>query len=185
MTAIAIVYFSASGNTAQLAEAVAEGAAARHAVQLLRLDARKVIAARWRDEELLELLDAAPAIVFGSPTFMGGPAAAFKAFADASSERWERQAWADKWAGGFTSGSCPNGNQDGTLQYFATLAAQHGMHWCNLSLPGGYDAQGRNRLGTQWGASAWVEEGKGLDERDLATARHLGERIAARLQRPT
>lgn len=181
MNPIAIVYFSASGSTARLAEAVAEGARPLYPVQLLRLDPQQVIAARWRDASLLEQLDAAPAIVFGSPTYMGGPAAAFKAFADASSERWETQAWAGKWAGGFTSGSCANGNQDNTLQYFATLASQHGMVWCNLSLPGGYDAQGRNRLGTQWGASAWVEHSAQLDARDLATASHLGERIARQL----
>ena len=53
------------------------------------------------------------------------------------------------------------------------------MFWCNLSLPGGFDPQGRNRLGTQWGASAWVENQ--LDARDLATARHLGERVARQL----
>jgi multimeric flavodoxin WrbA len=35
-----------------------------------------------------EKLDAADAIVFGTPTYMGGPSWQFKRFADASSKAW-------------------------------------------------------------------------------------------------
>ncbi|XUJ34422.1 flavodoxin family protein [Bradyrhizobium japonicum] len=57
---------------------------------------------------------------------MGGPAAQFKAFADASSYRWSQQRWADKIAAGFTTGACAGGDQLHTLTYFTILAAQHG-----------------------------------------------------------
>ena len=50
-----------------------------------------------------QYLDRADAIIFGSPTYMAGPSAAFKAFMDATSGRYAEQAWADKLAVGFTN----------------------------------------------------------------------------------
>jgi multimeric flavodoxin WrbA len=123
------------------------------------------------------MVDAADAVAFGSPTYMGGPAAQFKAFADASSERWEGQRWADKVAAGFTVGACANGDQGFTLAYFSILAAQHGMLWCGLDIPGGLDKAGRNRLGAQVGLVALATEGE-VDAADLATAQYLGRRLA-------
>jgi len=38
-------------------------------------------------------------MAFGSPTYMGGPAAQFKAFADATGDRWAARTWANKVAG--------------------------------------------------------------------------------------
>ena len=49
-----------------------------------------------------EALDAADAIIFGSPTYMGMASWQFKKFADATSKRWFTSAWKDKVAGGFT-----------------------------------------------------------------------------------
>ena len=60
---------------------------------------------------------------------MGGPAAKFKAFADATVESWFAQAWRDKLAAGFTVSGTPSGDKFSTLQYFHTLAMQHGMIW--------------------------------------------------------
>jgi len=105
------------------------------------------------------------------------PAAQFKAFADATSDRWTTQRWADKVAAGFTTGSCANGDQGHTLAYFTILAAQHGMLWCGLDIPGGVDPQGRNRLGSQSGLATHVVDGA-LDASDLVTTRYLGRRLA-------
>ncbi|WP_206600396.1 flavodoxin family protein [Chromobacterium sphagni] len=108
---------------------------------------------------------------------MGGPAAQFKAFADASSDGWQGQAWTDKVAAGFTIGGNLNGDQQGTLAYFATLASQHSMLWCGLNIPGGKHIDDLNRLGCQLGLCAHNPNGK-AHPADLATARHLGRRVA-------
>jgi hypothetical protein len=108
---------------------------------------------------MLSLVDAADGIAFGTPTYMGGPSAQFKASADATSDRWSEQRWSNKVAAGFTTGSCANGDQGNTLTYFAVLAAQHGMVWCGLDIPGGCDPLGRNRLGSQLGLATCAIEG--------------------------
>jgi multimeric flavodoxin WrbA len=124
----------------------------------------------------MKIADAADGLALGSPTLMGGPAAQFKAFADATSDRWSRQQWASKVATGFTTGSCANGDQAHTLTYFTVLAAQHGMLWCSLDIPGG-DQRGLNRLGSQVGLVSQAIDGI-LPESDLETARLLGRRLA-------
>jgi multimeric flavodoxin WrbA len=67
----AVVYHSAYGHTKRLAEAVAEGAAA----SLIAIDAEGNI-----PENGWETLNAADAIIFGSPTYMGGPSWQFRKF---------------------------------------------------------------------------------------------------------
>lgn len=171
------MYFSATGNTAQLAQAIAEGAAEVGEVVQARITGAEVIAGRYRHADALALVDRADAVLFGSPTYMGGPAAEFKAFADASSDRWTLQRWRNKVAAGFSTGGSPNGDQSYTLTYFSVLAAQHGMHWCALDIPGGDDPLGRNRLGTQVGLASQVV-GSELPEIDAHTGRYFGRRVA-------
>ena len=177
MPSAAIVYFSATGTTASLAEAVHSGLAGLLDVAVFRIEGSDIVDGRFRNEGALDLIDRADAVVFGSPTYMGGPAAQFKAFADASGDRWGAGKWKDKVAAGFTTGTCPNGDQSYTLMYFSVLAAQHGMIWCNLDIPGGYDQQGRNRLGTQVGVATESPDGK-VSREDLLTGEHLGRRVA-------
>ncbi|MEY2612326.1 MAG: hypothetical protein RL069_1138, partial [Planctomycetota bacterium] len=84
MKNIAIVYFSAGGHTQQLALGIAEGARSvpqTNAV-LLRIENSDFRDGRWKNDETIANLDRADAIVFGSPTYMGGLAAQFKAFID-------------------------------------------------------------------------------------------------------
>lgn len=129
---------------------------------------------------MLATLDASDAIIFGSPTYMGGPAAQFKAFADATGERWFGQKWKDKLASGFTISSSPSGDKSGTLQYFSTLAMQHGMVWIGLDeLP--MQPTGVNRLGSFMGVMAQA----GFDSPEVApnaedklTGERLGKRVA-------
>ena len=178
MPQVVVVYFSATGTTASLADALSAGAGELADVTLHRIQGTEILEGRYRSEVPLELIDGADAVVFGSPTYMGGPAAQFKAFADASGDRWSERRWADKIAAGFTTGTCPNGDQTQTLGYFSILAAQHGMIWCNLDIPGGYDALQRNRLGTQLGLTSQAVDGA-VSKEDLLTAHHLGRRVAA------
>ncbi len=82
---------------------------------------------------------------------MGGPAARFKAFADATVGSWWSQKWRDKLAAGFTMSGTPSGDKFNTLQYFHTLAMEHGMIWVSLGeMP--MQPNGVNRLGS-WGGA--------------------------------
>jgi NAD(P)H dehydrogenase (quinone) len=67
-------------------------------------------------------LDASDAIIFGSPTYMGGPAARFKALADSTVGSWFQRKGRDKLAVGFTVSGAPSGDKLGSLQYFQALA---------------------------------------------------------------
>ncbi len=106
MASIAIVYHSGYGHTQRQAQAVAEGSGGR----LIAIDADgNVPEGAW--EQLL----AADAIVFGSPTYMGGPSWQFKKFADASSKAWFTQAWKNKLFAGFTNSASTTGEQASTM----------------------------------------------------------------------
>ncbi|MBR0783631.1 flavodoxin family protein [Bradyrhizobium iriomotense] len=177
MPLLAIVYFSISGTTEKLAHAVARGADGIADVASCRITGNDIMSGRFQNERFLETIDHADAVAFGSPTYMGGPAAQFKAFADASSDRWSQQRWANKIAAGFTTGACASGDQLHTLSYFTILAAQHGMLWCGLDIPGGEDPGGRNRLGSQLGLATHLVGGS-LPQSDVGTAEYLGQRLA-------
>ena len=178
MPKVVVVYFSATGVTARLASAICEGAGTIAETAVHRIEGSEIIDGRFRNEAALELVDSSDAVIFGSPTYMGGPAAQFKAFADATGDRWSERAWAQKVAAGFTTGTCANGDQGHTLAYFAVLASQHGMIWCNLDIPGGQDPLNRNRLGTQMGVSSQSVDGLVLPA-DLLTGQHLGKLVAS------
>ncbi|GCD34575.1 FMN reductase [Streptomyces chrestomyceticus JCM 4735] len=176
---VAVAYHSGYGHTAVLAEAVRAGAADTGAtVHLIKVDA--ITEAQW------DLLDAADAIVFGSPTYMGTASGAFHVFAEATAKRWATRAWQDKLAAGFTNSASKSGDKLHTLQFFSVLAAQHGMHWVNLGLLPGWNAttaseNDLNRLGFFLGAAAQTDNDRGPDgvhKADLATAEHLGRRVA-------
>jgi NAD(P)H dehydrogenase (quinone) len=179
MARVAIIYHSVTGTTARLAAAIAEGVDAVAGCQsdLLVVQAQDLSLGRYQNESVLHSLDQADAIVFGAPTFMGGPSGQFKCFADATSERWAEQRWEGKLAAGFTIGSNLNGDQLSTVQYFSVLAAQHSMLWLGLDIPGGYDPHSRNRLGAQLGLMSQTHTDS-VPEIDLTTAQHFGVRIA-------
>ena len=153
------------------------GAAAMADASLCQISGNDILSGRFQNERVLETIDRADAVAFGSPTYMGGPAAQFKAFADASSDRWSQQRWANKIAAGFTTGACAGGDQLQTLTYFTILAAQHGMLWCGLDIAGGSDPGSRNRLGSQLGLATHLID-NALPQSDLSTAEYLGQRLA-------
>lgn len=171
-----VVYHSGYGHTKRVADAVAEGAGAT----LLTIDADGVLPeAGW------SALDAADAIIFGSPTYMGGPSWQFKKFADETSKAWFELRWKDKVFGGFTNSASLNGDKLNTLQYFLLLASQHGGLWVSLAIkPANVKASKRddlNRMGSyvapmaQADADASPEE---MSSGDLETARMYGARVA-------
>lgn len=180
MAKIAIVYHSGYGHTAKQAEAVQQGASGVSGAEatLLTTDEAQQ---RW------DVLEAADAIVFGSPTYMGSASAQFKAFMDASSKVWFGQGWKDKVAAGFTNSASQSGDKLNTLIQMAVFAAQHGMVWVGSGLlPGNNHSKGSvndlNRLGSFLGVMAQSNSDEGPDvaplASDLETARLLGERVA-------
>jgi NAD(P)H dehydrogenase (quinone) len=193
MPTVTIVYFSGSGHTHLMAQAVAEGASKVDGttVEVLRIVGEQIVNGRWKDDVMMDKLNQSDAIVFGSPTYMGGVAGQFKAFIDAASEVWFRHGWKDKIAGGFTHSSSPSGDKQGTLLYLVTNAAQHGMIWVNVgdlqSFLFGKD-DGVNRLGGFIGVMGQSpfdmsnKEAK-LDPGDRLTAERYGQRIAEVTQR--
>ncbi|GAA1985060.1 flavodoxin family protein [Kitasatospora viridis] len=176
---ISIAFHSGFGHTEVIADAVRAGAASTGAtVHLIKVDG--ITDEQW------ELLDGSDAIIFGTPTYMGNVAAAFQAFAEASSKRWYTRAWQDKLAAGFTNSGSKSGDKLQALQAVSVLAAQQGMHWINLGLLPGWNSTTSsddelNRLGFSLGAAAQspVDAGaEAVHKFDVATAEHLGRRVA-------
>lgn len=180
MSKIVIVYHSGYGHTKKLAEAVLAGTLDGGA------DARMIAVGELDDAAWAEL-DAADAIIFGAPTYMGGPSADFKKFADASSKPWFAQKWKDKVAAGFTNSGSMNGDKFSTIQYFITLAMQHGMIWAGMGMmPANTKAATRNDLNFIGGFAGLLSQSPAdatPDEApppgDLDTAKVFGARIAA------
>ncbi|HIF6103744.1 flavodoxin family protein [Vibrio parahaemolyticus] len=185
MSKIAIIYFSKTDVTGQLARAIAAGVEQQVIKQqgeceILshRIEGSEIIEGRFVKPNLMDELAECDSIIFGSPTYMGGVAAQFKAFADASSESWYHQKWANKVAAGFTSGGALNGDQSCTLQYLQTFAYQHGMMWVGLDKISNSGEQNLNRYGVQGGIVAQGGEDGQLHASDVATAEYLGKRVA-------
>ncbi|MBP0021386.1 MAG: flavodoxin family protein [Cyanobacteria bacterium SBLK] len=189
MVKVAIVYFSGTGHTHLMAEAIAVGAnkVSDTEAELLRISGDNIEKGRWKNDETLTKLDAADAIIFGSPTYMGGIAAQFKAFIDAASSSWFAQKWKDKIAAGFTHSGSPSGDKQGTLIYLATNAAQHSMIWVNnCEMP--MQEDGTNRLGSFLGVMGntpadMTRKEPILDPGDRLTSEKFGQRVAEATKR--
>lgn len=176
MTNVAVVYFSGYGHTRRIAEDVAEGADAI----LVTIDDDGHV-----DEQGWETLNAADAIIFGAPTYMGSVPWQFKKFADATSKAWFTRAWQDKIFGGFTNSASLNGDKQVTLIYLQTLASQHGGIWVSLGLaPSNTLAATRNDVNNLGGSVGLLAQSpsdagaEAIPSGDLDTARHYGKRVA-------
>jgi NAD(P)H dehydrogenase (quinone) len=179
MTNIAIVYHSGYGHTQAVADAVAAGA---RGVAGTKVNLIPVAEAEAREAEL----DAADAIIFGSPTYMGGVSADFAKFKDWTSKKWMARAWQDKLAAGFTVSASWGGDKQNTIYQLITLAQQHGMVWVGLGMAPGYNhskgsPEDLNRTGASLGlmAQAHADQGNdGIGESEFKTAQALGKRVA-------
>jgi multimeric flavodoxin WrbA len=184
MSKIGIVYFSGYGHTSKQAEAVRDGATA---VAGAEVSVFQISQEGDLPEGGWERLGEQDAIIYGSPTYMGGPAWQFKKFADESSKPWFVSAWKDKIAGGFTNSASVNGDKFSTIAYFFTLSQQHGQIWVGTGLmPSNKKEHGPedvNWTAGSAGALAISPSDASPEEApragDLETARLLGERIAA------
>lgn len=179
MSRVAVVYHSGYGHTKVLAEAVAKGAGGVSGTKVALVPVENAL-------DQIEELNAADAIVFGSPTYMGSASAAFKTFMEATSKLWAARAWKDKIAAGFVNSASQNGDKQVVFQQLITFALQHGMIWVGLDLmPGNNSSTGSpddlNRLGVFSGAAAQSNADQPPDavtQSDRKTAEHLGKRVA-------
>jgi len=176
VTKTAVVFHSGYGHTLRMAQAVAEGAGA----ELVAIDGEgNLPAGSW------DTLNAADAIIMGSPTYMGSVSWQFKKFADTSSKPWFSQAWKDKNFAGFTNSATMNGDKHSTLHYLITLAMQHSGIWVGTGMmPSNTKAAQRNDVnyvGSSSGAMAQSPSDSSPNEMlpgDLETARLFGQRVA-------
>src|SRR5262245_54116728 len=107
-TRVAVVYHSGYGHTKILAEAVARGAGSVPGTEIALIPVEQ---AEARAAEL----DAADAIVFGAPTYMGSVSGPFKTFMDWSSKAWFARKWSNKVAAGFTNSASQSGDKLNSL----------------------------------------------------------------------
>ncbi len=175
MGKIVVVYHSGSGHTAKVAEAVTRGA---NKVASMEVHCVSVEAVNGD----FSIFQAADGIIFGCPTYMGGPSAQFKTFIDAASKVWFAQGWKDKIAAGFTNSGGLSGDKLSTLSSLFINAMQHGMIWVgNVQMPTGTTPTDINRLSSYSGVMTQSDHGPADQfppEGDLKTAENFGERVA-------
>ena len=179
---VVVIYHSGYGHTAKVAQAVGEGARQRADAQV------DILSVDGLDEQGWAVLDAADAIIFGAPTYMGGVSGQFKIFIDSASKRWFNQDWKNKIAAGFTNSGAYNGDSLNTLHQLSANAMQHSMIWVGTGLMGatakgieGPDSNAINRVGSFLGlATQSNNESPDITppRGDLETAILFGKRVA-------
>lgn len=187
---ILVVYYSATGNVARLAQSLAEGAADAGA----EVRARRVgetappeaIASnpRWHeylsrddldDIATLDDVEWADGLAIGSPTRFGGPASQLKSFLDTTGSLWMKGLLLDKVCTAFTSASTGHGGLESTI----LAINNHCYHWGSLIMPLGYpDSHVLKASGNPYGSSFVSRSGSAPDQ-DARTAAHTqGRRLA-------
>jgi NAD(P)H dehydrogenase (quinone) len=190
MPKVLVLFHSRTGNTARLADAIAEGA---RGVRFTEVDVRRIddlapagviessaawkasreqLAARYRTFGSVDELAAYDALVLGAPTRYGVMSAELKNVLDQAGPLWERGALADKVGAAFTSVSTVHGGHETTLWSIMTPMANLGM----ILVPPGYTDPALFRAGSPYGATATTGGAPTPD--DLAVARHQGKRVA-------
>ena len=190
-TRILIAFYSRSGVTEALAQAVAEGASAAGAEVRLRRTRELVsadimaLAPGWADaaaamnqrHEAPTADDAiwADGIVLGTPTRFGNASSELKAWIDGLGGLWAKGRLNGKAGSAFTSSSTAHGgNESTTISLWNPLA-----HLGLIIVPTGYADPALYRAGTPYGASAVsASEARKPTEDDLAVARFQGRRVA-------
>jgi NAD(P)H dehydrogenase (quinone) len=191
MPKILVLFYSGTGHTAALADAIADGA---RAVRFAEVDVRRiedlasasaiaavpgwaesrdVLAARYQTFGAIEELASYDALILGSPTRYGIMAAELKNVLDQTGPLWNRGALVNKVGAAFTSVATGHGGHETTLWSIMTPMASLGM----ILVPPGYSDPVMFAGGSPYGATASTGAGS-PGEQDLAAARHQGKRVA-------
>ncbi|MCP5206353.1 MAG: NAD(P)H:quinone oxidoreductase [Hahellaceae bacterium] len=186
---VLVLYYSASGKTAKMAQLIARGVEKVAGIEARLRTVPKVAATTTTaspaipDKGALYCTNADLAdcsgLVMGSPTRFGNMAAPLKFFLDGTSPLWASGALVDKPAGVFTATGSMHGGQETTLLSMALPLIHHGMLFCGLP----YTQPELHKTttgGTPYGASHYAGHDSdntiSPDEQKLCQA--LGERIA-------
>lgn len=190
MAKVAIIYYSATGTTYQLAKAVEEGARAAGAeTRLLKVRETAPEAAvnsneKWKthaettrdvQEATTDDLKWADAIIFGTPTRYGGATSQLRAFIDQTGGLWASGALVNKIGSSFTSTATSHGGQEATILSLNTIF----YHWGALVVAPGYVDPIQFQSGNPYGVSFTSQNGEvSPDEVALNAARFQGRRVA-------
>jgi NAD(P)H dehydrogenase (quinone) len=189
-TNVLIPFYSRSGVTEALANAIAEGAKAEGAEVRLRRAREFVgpevmaLAPGWAEGaaamnaryEAPTTDDAvwADAIIFGTPTRFGNASAELKAYIDGLGGLWAQGKLNGKAGSVFTSTSTPHGGNESTSISLYNPMAHLGL----IIVPLGYADPSLFKAGTPYGASSVsVNTAAPPNEDDLAVARFQGKRV--------
>jgi NAD(P)H dehydrogenase (quinone) len=191
MTKVLIAFYSRSGVTEALANAIAEGARGAGAEVRLRR-AREVVSQEvinsvpgWADQaaalnakyEAPTEADAewADAIVFGTPTRFGAVSSELKSYIDGLGGLWFQGKLNGKVGSVFGSSSTPHGGNESTLISLYNPLAHLGL----IIVPLGYADAAMFKAGTPYGASSVsFNQGTPPTADDLEVARFQGKRVA-------
>lgn len=189
---ILIVFYSRTGVTEALANAIADGAHALGAEVRLRR-AREVVgpeiiaqAPGWAEDaarlnakyEAPTPADAewADAIVFGTPTRFGSISSELKAYIDSLGGLWVNGALNGKAGSVFGSTSTTHGGNESTLISMYNFMAHLGL----IIVPLGYSDASLFKAGTPYGASSVsYNQATPPTDDDLDVARYQGKRVAS------
>ena len=191
MTKLALIYYSATGHGTTMAQrvaAAAESAGAevrlRHVAETLDPESFAHNPAWTANYEATKDLPAATgddivwadAVIFGSPTRFGSPAAQLRTFLDSLGGLWAEGKLADKVYAGFTSSNSLHGGQETTLlALYITL-----MHFGGIIVPPGYTDPIKFADGNPYGTSHVAGQGDiPVDDTARAAAAYQGKRVAA------
>jgi NAD(P)H dehydrogenase (quinone) len=198
VTRLAIIYYSATGHgttMANLVAAAAEAAGAevrvRHVAETqdpesfahnpawtANYNATKDLPAATGDDIVW-----ADAVIFGSPTRFGSPAAQLRTFLDSLGGLWAGGKLADKVYAGFTSSNTRHGGQETTLvSLYLTL-----IHFGGIIVPPGYTDPSKFVDGNPYGASlvATHDNITDIDEVTATALEHLARRVVSFADRLT
>ncbi|MFI9612455.1 NAD(P)H:quinone oxidoreductase [Streptomyces sp. NPDC052023] len=193
MTNVAVIYYSSTGNVHRLAQAAADAAEKAGAEVRLRKvaelapesaiaqnEAWSAHAAATADvaEATLDDLQWADAVLFGTPTRFGLPAAQLKQFLDTTGGIWFEGKLVNKVVSSFTSTSSDHGGQESTL-----LALNNTFyHWGAIIVPPGFadPVQFEPGNGNPYGASSVSgNQPDNVDPNNLASIEFQARRTVA------
>jgi len=190
MAKVAIIYYSQTGTTHQIAAAVEEGAKSAGAeTRLLKVKETAPFEVygnnpAWKEhvEATNEIKEAtnddlvwADAIIFGTPTRYGQPSAQLKNFIDQTGALWAKGALTDKIGSSFTTTATAHGGQEATILSLNTVF----YHWNMIIVAPGYADPIQFQAGNPYGASFTSNNAQlDPDETALAAAKFQGKRVA-------
>ena len=166
---VLLIYYSMFGHLHRMMEAAAEGAAEvegvvtemRRVPETLPEDVLDEIGALEAQKQfthvevceipMVEMMTAADAIIFGSPTRFGNMCAQMRQFLDATSGIWQAGGLVGKVGSVITSSATQHGGQESTILSFHTTLLHQGM--VLVGLP--YTFQGQTRIDEITGCSPY------------------------------